>query len=153
MNEAPNPQPACSADAHRLAGQLSGDPLTPGDASLLCQSVNGLPERTLQLDGRSVWCAHMPQGREAGTRQGYRRQGHGVLTSKGRVKNRVFSLEKLPFFDLIISTIRVGIKGCSKVDLNHFLLDLQPVASGLQNGRFDALGVQWPGGGEPIMLE
>lgn len=65
----------------------------------------------------------------------------------------MFSLEKLPFFDLIISTIRVGIKGCCKVDLNHFLFNLQPVAGGLQNGRFDALGVQWLGGGKPIMLK
>jgi len=153
MNEAPNPQPARRADAFRLAGQLSGDPLTPGDARFLCQSVNGLPEHTLQLDGRSVWCAYMPQGRDAGMRQGCRRQVHGVLTSKGRVKNRVFSLEKLRFFDLIISTIRVVVIGLCQVDLNHFLLDLQPVAGGLQNGRFDALGVQWLGGGEPIMLE
>ncbi|MEI7589719.1 MAG: hypothetical protein WCJ49_00140 [Deltaproteobacteria bacterium] len=71
MNEAPNQQPACSADAHRLAGQLSGDPLTPGDARFLCQLVNGLPEITLQLDGRSVWCAYKHQGRDVGIRQGH----------------------------------------------------------------------------------
>ena len=56
-------------------------------------------------------------------------------------------------FDLIISVVRVGIKGIPQVDLNHLLLDLQPVAGGLQHGRLDALGVQWLGAGEPVVLE
>ena len=77
----------------------------------------------------------------------------GVLTSKWEGKNRVFSLEKLRFSDLIICIVRVGIKGFAQVDLNSFLLDLQPVAGGLQNGRFDALGIQLAGGREAIMLE
>ena len=49
----------------------------------------------------------MKQGREIGIRQ---EEGHGSLTSKWEGKNRVFSLEKLRFSDLIICVVRVGIK-------------------------------------------
>ena len=77
----------------------------------------------------------------------------GVLTRKGRDKNRRSPVEKLRFFDLIICVVWVGIKGFAQVDLNSLLLDPQPVAGSLQNGRFDALGVQLAGGRKAVMLE
>jgi hypothetical protein len=63
MNETANPQPARRADAHRLAGQLSGDPLAPGATRFLCQPINGQPKLVFQFDRRSMWCRDVSQGR------------------------------------------------------------------------------------------
>ena len=50
------------------------------------------------------------EGRQGGGRE-EEDKGMGVLTSKWEGKNRVFSLEKLRFSDLIICVVRVVIKG------------------------------------------
>ena len=103
MNEAPNPQPARRADAHRLADQLSGDPLAPGAARFLCQSINGQPKLVFQFDRRSMWCRNVSQGVDVWHGGCWMLRLDDVLTSKWEGKNRVFSLEKLRFFDLVIS--------------------------------------------------
>ena len=64
-----------------------------------------------------------------------------VFTCKGKAGTRA-SIGFAADFVLIFSGVRVGIKGIAQVDLNELLLDLQPVAGGLQHGRLDALGVQ-----------
>ena len=100
MNEAPNPQPARRADAHRLADQLSGDPLAPGATRFLCQQVNGDPKLFFQLYRCPVRSAKVSQ---AGLVGGVGGLGHGggerggVLTRKGGGKNRGFHWRNCAF--------------------------------------------------------
>ena len=91
-------------------------------------------------------------GRQEEEEAGEGKVNMAVLTSSGMTGTRA-SIGFAADFDLIISVVRVGVEGIRQVDLNHLLLDLQPVAGGLQHGRLDALGVQWRGAGEAIMLE
>ena len=91
-------------------------------------------------------------GRQEEEEAGEGKVNMAVLTSSGMTGTRA-SIGFAADFDLIISVVRVGIKGIPQVDLNHLLLNLQPIAGGPQHGRLDALGVQWLGAGEPVMLE
>ena len=76
MNETANPQPARRADAHRLAGQLSGDPLAPISARFPCQQVDGRPELALQPDSGAM--------RRKGVKdEGGRKEGHVVRQQTG----------------------------------------------------------------------
>ena len=128
MNETANPKPARRADAHRLAGQLSGDPLAPGATRFLCQSINGQPKLVFQLDGGAMRCAHMPKAGMAGRRKEGRGR-HGSINLQGRGKNRVFSLGNVARIGFYSVLQKLGIR----VDLNLRLLQLQQVASGLQD--------------------
>ena len=80
MNEAPNPQPARRADAHRLADQLSGDPLAPGATRFLCQQVNGDPKLFFQLYRCPMRGAKVSQAGKAGREGG---EGHGEVGAGG----------------------------------------------------------------------
>ena len=118
---------------HRTRNQLATPvPLGLFISSVATHSLQVRPVLSLSDDEEHT---HEEEGGEEEGRD------TGTLASKWEGKNRALSLEKLRFFDLIISTIRVCIKRYCKVDLNHFLLDLQPVSGGLQNDHFDALGV------------
>ena len=81
MNEAPNPQPARSADARWLGDQLGGDPLAPITARFSCQQVNGRPELALQPNSRAMGSRDVSQVRKAwgGDRGG---STHGTINSQ-----------------------------------------------------------------------